>query len=281
MISPKEQLAELSALVQIFLMQNYERKDWLLADSETYHYFKQQVQTQKVKPLPPPAAATPPIAPALKAPPVTVPAPSLPETPPPVPEEPVMKKESPKARAPEAKKADKPKEFFVLEPMAAPQPLELSDIRSFMSEKFSGIKILDPMPQVPKHLIARSIPAVAVFSFQETGVDRAFLQQVSQAVQRALAPAEMWEAADIERRQEWDKILSAPELKLIVASAHGMHRFPLLMQHYREVNKGGRIFFGKVPALLLTDLSVYRKEPQLKAALWKSLKEMLSVEKRN
>lgn len=272
MNSIRDQLATLAAEVQMHLLQHHHVKEWLLAEPETYLYFKQSAHTQKGKTPPKPLLKPPMPSPIIaKAPPPPVSAPIISKkettspqtefkaeptpTPPPPPPE------------PQEKKPPKAKGFFVPEPLPPAQPLDLADIRAIVQEKFPGLKLLDTLPE--KLPVAPA--TVVVLTCLEAGPQREFLQNMTKAIDSRLAPAELVDAAEIEAKNSWESLLKAPELKLIIISLHEMQQCPGLMSHYKEVNKTGRAAFGKIPAFMLADPSIYMKEHPLKAALWRSI----------
>ena len=64
---------------------------------------------------------------------------------------------------------------------------------------------------------------------------------------------------------------NSSNLRLIIASDYGLYLQPKLMAYYREVTQQGKHFVNNIPLLLLSDLALYLKEPQLKSLLWRAI----------
>ncbi len=63
----------------------------------------------------------------------------------------------------------------------------------------------------------------------------------------------------------------SPDLRLVIASDYDLYLQPELMKVYREAPQQGKHYLNKTPLLLLSDLSLYLKEPQLKSLLWRAI----------
>jgi hypothetical protein len=173
--------------------------------------------------------------------------------------------------------------LFVLEPVTKVTPVEFNDIRQLIIERFPSQKILDQIPsdkEAKKNETARSkemtVPEVLILSFTEIPKEVAFLQNIAKAIQdRLMKTVQIIIASKLEQEGSWSRILGSKTLRLIIACDHGLPTVPGLMQHYREAPRHAKYYAGKVPLCLMSDISLYLNEPQLKPPLWKTIQEML------
>jgi hypothetical protein len=84
-------------------------------------------------------------------------------------------------------------------------------------------------------------------------------------------PARLINAEGIEKENQWETFLSVTELKLIIICDYALWQMPHLLQFYREVPNQTQRFLLNKPVMLLPDLTLYLKDPQLKRSLWKAL----------
>lgn len=169
-----------------------------------------------------------------------------------------------------------------LQPMDAPVIPDLHDLRSLVQQQSPSTAILDT---IPSDTIAKQVsnqwkqqaqtPEVIILTFNESEKYLAFLHNVAKAVRLHSTPANLSSAEKIEQAKEWDKLLASQKLRLIIASDYGIYALPGLMQYYKEDSSKARCYLGNIPLLLLPDLSVYFKEPTLKASLWKAISGMI------
>lgn len=304
----KTQYRELIALAQLYLLENHALKERILVDSQTFNFFKAEANLRKTKasqaprlsseppsekinraalPAHPngPPPETLPVQPS--KPPQTLPLdlPSFPVAPPKKINE-IPKKPAPSAAITEKqpiKTSKKKSELFTLEPMLESASSDFSEIRKIVTERFSTLTLLD---DIPSDAGARKInnawqaeiviSEVVILSFNEAFKQKAFLNNMAWAICQHLAPASVLSAQKFEL-DGWNALLQAKELRLIIASDYAIHAMPGLMKHYREAQKQGKFYLDKVPLCLLSDLSLYLKEPHLKLPLWKAICDMLLV----
>lgn len=283
MIPSKERYTELLALTQLYLLQEYPNKGSIPVGLDTYNYFKQLALQQKsqnqkaptIAPMPMPTKPPSPLPPA----PQKTQVPSVPQntaTVPPVPE-PQIKP------ATQEKTVASKSENFVLEPISVVTPTELNDVRQAVTERFPAQKIVDTIPSNDETKKNESgwhkemgVPEVVILSFTEVPSQVIFLQNIAKAIQDRLSTtAQVMSAGQLEQEGSWEALLNAKGIRLIIASDHALPTVPRLMQYYRELPKHAKYFVGKVPLCLMSDISLYQSEPQLKAPLWKMIQSML------
>lgn len=301
----KIQYRELIALTELYLLENYSTKDRVFTDPKTFNFFKNEsdqrkTRTQQTSQQAPTLrggavqASSIPVNSSPVRPPTTDLPPAAKSTLPPLPTQPSsgvheMSKKLPLSDAlngtvvdKQQGKTDKKKsELFELDPILEVAATDLSEMRKIVTEKLPMQPILDDVPSDQEAKKINSawqtevfIPAVVILSCNEVSKQKAFLNNIVCAIQHNLAPAALFSAQKFEL-DGWNTLLQAKELRLIIASDYAIHALPGLMKHYREVQKQGKFYLDKVPLCLLSDVSLYFKEPHLKLPLWKAICDML------
>ena len=303
--------AELVALTQLFLLQEYPLDKRIPAESASFEYFKQYALRQRQQgqaksltqaPMAPPSPviiSEPVYAPTVKAAaplpkpqPLNTPSVIIATEPPPIAAQlpkreptvtvtPISKVEAPPA--PKTIEKKKSTGLLELQPMDPPTAADLNEMRTLVREHVPSHVLLDAVPDdsLAKQLLGGwkqqvQAPAVMILTFNDPDKQMDFISNVTKAIRLCLAPAQMMPADKIERDKEWDRWLQSSGLRLILASDYGIYAMPELMKHYKEDSRTAKRYLGKVPLLLLPDISVYLKEPSLKPSLWRALSEILS-----
>jgi len=105
---------------------------------------------------------------------------------------------------------------------------------------------------------------------------RPFLDNLAKAISLSFAPARVIDVGPFEKEKKWDIFLQSPQLKCILCPDHLIFSSKELLPFYKE-NPGQKTrFLGKIPLLLLPDLSLYFKDPYLKRFLWNVICQVLS-----
>ena len=167
---------------------------------------------------------------------------------------------------------------FSLEPLVGSAPQEGGELWNLCQTLFPNWVLSktipsDAMAQRNKNawLKNQEISPVTILSFHDNEQQLTFLKNIAHAISLRLAPARVLSASKLEKENGWENILHSPHLRLVIASDYGLYLHPKLMHFYREVPQQGKHFLNKVPLLLLSDLSLYLKEPQLKPLLWRAI----------
>jgi hypothetical protein len=282
----KEQYREILSLTQLYLLQEYPEKAFLTASPSNYSYL-----------APPPPAKKPPSSPP-PPPPATVSIPkrtAIPQAKAPSPQpqqvapriEPSIAKIAPK----EPQKSEAPlkgeapsrlMELFALDPMGPAEKEDLLAMRQLILERCPQIAIRE---DIPSDLEAQEVcrgwqqPCkalqIAILSFEESGQQREFLNNLARAIHLCFGSAAVVSAPQIEQENQWESFLTTSPLQLIIAASHSLQQLPRLTKHYKESPKQVKYALGKVPLYLLSDLSIYLQEPRLKAALWQAIRERI------
>jgi hypothetical protein len=300
-----ERYRELIAWAQLYLFQNFQEDEKPFVGEEEYRFFREWALQQKLAnkmasagTSPSPAAKPPIYTEERKTvrpapPPVIQETPKAPDNvvnrltpdpkPAPIPVAEPKKREANK-KPPAAPSEEKPP-FFVLDPPSKRSPPDFSALKMTLKECFPELVLLD---QVPDDQEAKSKAAqwkekqqdLTAFQllFLSGGLpskQQAFLSRICATLAQYQVRAGLIDAHETERKEGWGSLLSLPRLRLAVVCSYQLQQLPGLLKHYREEERHARYFFGKIPALLLPDLSVYFKEPSLKATLWKTLQSYL------
>ncbi|WP_068470215.1 hypothetical protein [Candidatus Protochlamydia phocaeensis] len=304
MTSLKHRYQELVALTQIFLLREHPLKDkpFCLAAPSNHSFFQAGMKRSlssapysKDSPPPQPIALNRPLPgrqPAVQSPspdPQPQPGPILPspdplppvnppEHPFPDPLPPTTPPQSP-SPDPQPPQIVRDKRPLQLEPLSATSfpTLDLS-FKQTLRELFPHYPLCD---NIPDDKIAKKvknawyqekvIPPIIILSFNDQDKHLTFLKNVAQAISLRLAPARVLSGVQLEKEKQWETILREPHLRLVIASDYGLYLQPGLMKHYREVPKQAKHFLHQTPLLLLSDLNLYLKDPQLKALLWRAI----------
>ncbi len=294
MKSIKHGFAELLNLTQLYLLREYSLKEAKMVDPVTFGFFQNKMKSSFVLPStkkvrPPPLASMAPVQMpknSLSA--TTVPPspdPRPPETrPEPPPSEPLPPPNQPEPLIPDPKPpaiqdhSSKGK-GFILEPMTSASSTK--DYREFWklcSTLFLDWILCETIPSdalAQKHKNAwlnhQTITPVIILAFHEEEKQLAFLKNIAQAISLCLAPTRVLSAQKLEKENCWENVLNSPHLRLIIACDYGLYLQPNLMRFYREIPQQSKHLLNQIPLLLLSDLSLYLKEPQLKPLLWRAI----------
>jgi hypothetical protein len=302
MMLNKRHYAELLHLTELYLLREYSLKESKIVDPAVFAFFQTKMKYSSIPVVPrkipqPPAMPIPPVQmtkapnppnPSPTIPPSPDPQPPLPPQPPqprpePPPQEPLPPPTQPEPVTPPQRppiiqeKTGKSKEF-VLEPLPAPPPHDQREFWKICPTLFPDWLLCETLPndeiaQKNKNawLREQEIAPVMILSFHDHEQQVTFLKNIAQAISLRLAPARIVSASKLEKENAWEHLLNSPRLQLVIASDYGLYLQPKLMRFYREVPQQGKHFLHQTPLLLLSDLSLYLKEPQLKPLLWRAI----------
>lgn len=308
MTTLKERYSELIALTQLYMLREYSSDQLLESSASSFQFFKQKLKTHPLpesKPLPPNSSFekpslnknTPPPPSTPRA--IDRPPPQQSPRPPLVPvqdaTEKLQKASAPVEKAPilpqqaqtldtapvrPAKNEEKPpsKPSFNLEPLPPPSPINFQDFREFVKTTAPSCVLHEQIPcdlhakkMKERWKTEKEIPPVVILSFNEQKDHMALLNNIAKAITLQLAPAKVISGHRLEQEKKWEEMLNSPGLRLVIASDYGLYLLPDLMKHYKESAKSARHFLKTTPLLLLSDISLYLKEPQLKPLLWRAI----------
>lgn len=299
--SLQDSYSELIALTQLFLLREFPIKDELLTDVQTHAFFKKSIldstkhqaksaqtvkqeakevheETTREPVRPQNVPHSPPLTNSL--PPSKLPTPPIESTPlaekPSTPTKAIKPETQPsKPATPDVTKAP----LFNLEPLPPPVIPSHQEFKQWMKEHHPHFPLIEKPPS--DHLAKKmknawqkelSLAPIVILAFNEQEKSLVFLKNIAQAITRHFAPAQVLSGLKIEQEKKWDALLKTPELRLVIASDYGLYLLPDLMKHYKESShQDSKHYLDKTPLLLLSDLSLYLKEPQLKSLLWRAI----------
>lgn len=241
----------------------------IFAETEELLYFRQKWTQPEVKQPPP--------------------APKLPEPPAPPPPVPVLAKPQPvEPPQPPAPVIAKPQPTEPPPPPPSPKvpplsPVSFEEIRRIVAKVAPQLKYIE---EIPSDALAKKIAQrwktknqatpISLLSLNEPKEHRLLLDQIAIALDVYFGPASLIEAEAIEKEKQWETFLSVEGLKLVVVCDYTLWQLHHLMKFYKETPAQNVRMLGSVPVLLLPDLSLYLKDPELKRSLWKALCQKLS-----
>lgn len=299
MITIQERYSELVSLAQLFLLREYPLHQAKTVDPTAHVFFQKwttaptaypPVQKERSTAFTPSALPTRPTpsAPirATTYPPTpdpipTVPSPDpvppdrlppqLPPSPSPDPQPPVIREKASAAKQ-EAKS-------LILEPLSAPTAkFDKQGFWQLFHTTFPQVTLCDTIPSDARAQKLKNawkneslIPPVVLLSFHEEEKQNRFLKNLAQAISLRLAPARVLSVAALEKEKKWDTLLHSSQLRLVIACDYALYSQPGLMTYYREEPQLGKHFLHRTPLLLLSDLSLYLKQPPLKSLLWRAI----------
>lgn len=124
------------------------------------------------------------------------------------------------------------------------------------------------------------LPSVFILAFHNKEPQLSFLKNIAHAISLRFAPAKVISTSLTEKESSWENLLNPSHLRLIIASDYELYLEPQLMRLYQENRQEGKHTLNNIPLLLLSDPSLYLKDPQLKPFLWRALCNEFSNSKR-
>ena len=176
------------------------------------------------------------------------------------------------------KKKEQKDLFFELEPTPAPRAEANLTVRKILKEVDPELYLHESVPSDHKAKRIkeawkekRDTPAIPIlFQGQK---HRSFIANIAKTIDVLYGSCRILE---IEPTKKWDLFLESENLKLIIAPDSMIFGTKEILPFYQENPQQNSRKLGKVPLLLLPDLSLYFKDPYLKRALWNVIKSALS-----
>ncbi len=261
-------LLTLLSATKKFLLEEFDALDQLQEEGkplQQHDPIAPRQDSSKGPPLLPPAITTPP---APKKQPLKAPVVQKPLLSEPRPKEATPKTLSNEAREPAHLAQRRP---FALNAPPTPPHDDLQDLHPLIQRLMPKVRIRSAQ-SAPRD----SAPSILLLSrASPTGsrppVDEAlFLTRLCNALQGSIAPALLSCPAHSATKEEWDRLLGIPSLKLILLSEEILEATPLLKESFQpHVERLGTL--RAIPAYLLRNPCTYIEEPALKRELWNSL----------
>lgn len=276
----KDQYGELVDLAELYLLQEYTRKDRISCSLDDFNFFKKFINIKKTTPSassqhsPNPKQPTSPASPPPPTPKSTEsiasknePKTSLPNT-----QHPSLS--SPPDPSPATKnKLNTPtpqvmpnKTPLTLDPLAAPKVPDFSEMKQLVKTLAPGLKIYEET-QIP--LISPTVKILVLF-LPSTSSSKELLENMAKAISTHIAPTQLIDANSFETANAWSRLLQIPTLKLIIIPEMHCQQLPGLYALMKKENSQN--FFQAIPGLLIPSPEALSQDPQLKQALWNTIK---------
>ena len=116
---------------------------------------------------------------------------------------------------------------------------------------------------------------VVVISFGEVGPGLEFLKNVTHAIDRLMAPAQLVEGSLLEKENGWELLLGSPTLKCLLCSPWSSWKSTSLTNYYKQNGSTQEQFLGQHKLFLLQPSLTYLKNPDHKRKLWQLISTQL------
>lgn len=180
----------------------------------------------------------------------------------------------PTAPPPKKKNKEKTDSFFELQPPPSPPQESTLAIQKILKEIDSDLYLHASIPSDHKAKRIkeawrekRETPEIPIlFQGQQY---RTFITRIAKAIDTIYGSCRI---VEIEPQKKWDIFLESENLKLIIAPDTSIFGTKEILPFYQENPQQKSRKLGKIPLLLLPDLSIYFKDPYLKRSLWNVIK---------
>lgn len=174
------------------------------------------------------------------------------------------------------KKQKLPLEEIEAKPIKSIYIDELKDFKELFHNKFPQILIYDaPLNDAKAKKVKNAwkhhieIPHV-VFLYRDP-THKEFLNNVAKAVSLLFMSSKAMNLSYFDEESKTKELLNHPHLKLIIAPDDVVVGLSSFTPYYKELPQQKKRFLKDIPLLFLPDISLYFKDPKLKASLWKLL----------
>lgn len=267
--STREEVRELAHALRLHLLEECGEGKHISCSQEQYKALAVLARPRSPHPSTPSQPANSPKAPALTAA-KTVAKPAQ-KPPSPVKKNPAEKKskeEKPKSRSPQGFSLEKA-------PVADDEMAELRQElkRLFPQVSFSEVPLDDSLAKenAERWKKRRQQWEVLLISPSDAPKQQNFLYNVSQAINRILAPAGCVTIQTVLQKETLQRLLSSPSLRLVIAPLHLLNT----QEEMQAALKSDPPRLGNMTLIDTGDLKDYAEEPAKKATLWKHICEQL------
>ncbi len=168
------------------------------------------------------------------------------------------------------------------QPMVAPTKRNFTEMRQLVEKTLPELVLRDTIPD-DAHAKTRArlwqetylSAHVVVIAFGEVGPGLEFLKNVTTAIDRLIAPAQLIEGSVLEKERGWDLLLQSPSLQRILCSPWSAWQSTALGKHYKQNGATQEQFLGSHRLFLLEPSLVYLKNPDRKQKLWQFISTQL------
>lgn len=288
MTSIKQSFTELVSLTKLFLVSesSLEKNEELYVTPELSAYFQattppiKQVKSVPAQMLIPAPTIQQPVVPvaAKLAPPIPT---KMPEPPPPI-RTPAAAVQTEARSAPLQSNTIKEKPDHVKGIHLEPLPTKAYDsgyaqFAQICKEIFPDLPLSE---KIPNDAIAKKRKdvkhPVLILSFSENEQENNLLTNMAKAITLHITPAKVLHIRTLKKDNLLETVFDPAHVRLVITTDYDLYLQADLMRHYEDRAQHGKHFLHRIPLLLLSNLSLYLKEPQLKSLLWRAICNELS-----
>ncbi len=169
------------------------------------------------------------------------------------------------------------------EPNLKSESLPFASLKPLFQKAFPNVILVDDIPSdtMAKKIANRwktknQVAPISILFLSEPPKQRDLLCEIAKAIDVSFGSARLIDAEAIEKEKQWETFLASEEIQLVIVCDYTLWQLHDLLRHYKETPAQQMRTLGKVPLLLLPDLSLYLKDPLLKRSLWKAICKRLS-----
>jgi hypothetical protein len=158
---------------------------------------------------------------------------------------------------------------------------DLSDIKNTVQKIFPDLNIVNSLDdkiakqKAKKYKLKNIASPITILAYKENERHYRFLEKIATALDVYFYPTKVVSAYNLEKENRWNDFLSENDILLIIASDYTIFELANLRTYYKENPIKGEKYLKNRALFLLPDISLYFKEPTLKASLFKALKQKL------
>lgn len=182
----------------------------------------------------------------------------------------------------EKKKHTAPKKGIELQPLQSTPSAQSFDVNIA-----SILQKIAPSVEIHRELISdnkaqrvknawrtkKEIPAIPILYSKGLSAFRPLLLNIAAAIDTQIAPSRLVDIDTFDQSESWQTLIEYEKVQFVIAPDHLLLESAGLKRHLRENPATQERFLGEIPLLLLFNLSMYYKAPQLKKSLWKLIRQ--------
>lgn len=185
---------------------------------------------------------------------------------------------SPTKKREKVQSSSEKEKFFRLEELSPLVPT-LPDVSPTIKKLFPNLPIFSFPPNdqkakkaARKWLESSKAPEIILLFFGDDPKEKEFLNNISKAISRQIAPSKSFSAVEIEKKKQWEALLDSNLLKLILAEKESIENSLQIMKYYKKGTKHPQErYLNNVPLFYLEKIPIYFDDISHKTNLWKNL----------
>lgn len=175
---------------------------------------------------------------------------------------------------------EEPTTFFKLEPLELykkDSTATFSELQLLFELLFPAIPLykgsLESLSLKLKNIktVKEEIFSVIILSHNEAKKSLSLLKNLKEAISLCLGPARLVHACELLTEIDREAIFNSSTIHLMIATKQSLLIDPSFISSNSESPEGERFYLGKIPLLILSDPSLYLRQPELKSRLWREI----------